>query len=502
MGAIDSRQLRLSRVNVSGVGRDLDLAGTLGAMESLSFEFASPVEIVQDQELSKHQFAILLLQTAADIEHALLVQYLYAAYSLKLGLEIPGASGFSTDTWQDTILGIAREEMGHLLSVQNLLRAIGGPLRFEREGFPYRSQLYPFPFVLEPLTKNSLAKYVAAEMPEDVDPKVLPPDKKKELWARVTQGAGGMQVNHVGTLYAKLISVFESLDDSDFRVDAVPWQAGVEWRGNNKDDELGIKTLPIESTQLINSGMNLKDVAVRALRIIARQGEGITAVTPSPSPISDDSHFIRFYNIYKQFADNFDPALPVPLNPNTTSPPAASPSSAEELLLEHKLQAGRIKDTTTLLWAHLFNLRYRILLTELSHDLTLPGTLPDGTAPAKEIKQKLLAWAFSEMHDRPLSSLANVAIKLTTLPQGDISGKFAGAPFELPYTLALPDRGPDRWRLHLDLLDASIALIDKLIADPMHPDPVLKELRDFEDSDDGSGVSRRQFLLNNRNSIY
>src|ERR1700751_124242 len=206
MGAIDSRQLRLSRVNVSGVARDLNLAGTLGAMEYLAVEFASPVEIVQDPELSKHQFAILLLQTAADIEHALLVQYLYAAYSLKLGLEIPGASGFSTDTWQDTILGIAREEMGHLLSVQNLLRAVGGPLRFEREGFPYPSQLYPFPFVLEPLTKNSLAKYVAAEMPEDVDPKVLPPDKKKELWARATQGAGGMQVNHVGTLYAKLIS--------------------------------------------------------------------------------------------------------------------------------------------------------------------------------------------------------------------------------------------------------------------------------------------------------
>ena len=85
MGAIDSRQLRLSRVNVSGVARDLNLAGTLGAMEYLAVEFASPVEIVQDPELSKHQFAILLLQTAADIEHALLVQYLYAAYYRGVG---------------------------------------------------------------------------------------------------------------------------------------------------------------------------------------------------------------------------------------------------------------------------------------------------------------------------------------------------------------------------------------------------------------------------------
>jgi hypothetical protein len=126
-------------------------------------------------------------------------------------------SGFSTDTWQDTILGIAREEMRHLLSIQNLLRAIGGPLRFEREGFPYRSQLYPFPFVLEPLTKNSLAKHVAAEMPEDVDPKILPPDKRRSFGRgqhKVPEGqsgdpaktwpaplVGGKKIESLGTLY-------------------------------------------------------------------------------------------------------------------------------------------------------------------------------------------------------------------------------------------------------------------------------------------------------------
>jgi hypothetical protein len=56
-----------------------------------------------------------------------MVQYLYAAYSLA-----PDNDGLTLEQqqavrdWQATILEIAREEMGHLVSVQNLLQLIGG----------------------------------------------------------------------------------------------------------------------------------------------------------------------------------------------------------------------------------------------------------------------------------------------------------------------------------------------------------------------------------------
>ena len=90
---------------------------------------------------NNRQFAIFLLQTAADIEHALLVQYLYAAYSLpvrkdsvkiidpKTGqpVTMPDPSDPSkkvdvtTGFWSSKIASIAQEEMGHLLSVQCLL---------------------------------------------------------------------------------------------------------------------------------------------------------------------------------------------------------------------------------------------------------------------------------------------------------------------------------------------------------------------------------------------
>ena len=57
--------------------------------------------------------------------------------------------------------------MGHLVTVQNLLQALGLPPNFEREDFPPRKDLYPFALHLEPLRQHSLAKYVVAEAPLD-----------------------------------------------------------------------------------------------------------------------------------------------------------------------------------------------------------------------------------------------------------------------------------------------------------------------------------------------
>jgi hypothetical protein len=50
-------------------------------------------------------------------------------------------------------------------------------------------------------------------------------------------------------------------------------------------------------------------------------------------------------------------------------------------------------------------------------------------------------------------------LKATSAPADPAS---AGPPFELPYTLALPDNERDRWRLHLALLDTSQGLIGSI----------------------------------------
>ena len=113
------------------------------------------------EAMSTHDKTIFFLQTATEIEHSLLVQYLYGAFSLgdidtRADLTEPQKN--QARDWQRKIVFIARQEMGHLISVENLLRLIGGPLNFEREDFPFRGDYYPFPFQLEPLTKDSLAK--------------------------------------------------------------------------------------------------------------------------------------------------------------------------------------------------------------------------------------------------------------------------------------------------------------------------------------------------------
>src|SRR5918998_4558616 len=78
--------------------------------------------------------AEILLESAAEIEHSLMVQYLYAAYSLKSADEVtdPQQQAALDDTsahsWPQVRLAIAREEMGHLLTVQNLLLLLGLPL--------------------------------------------------------------------------------------------------------------------------------------------------------------------------------------------------------------------------------------------------------------------------------------------------------------------------------------------------------------------------------------
>src|SRR5262245_52813884 len=86
--------------------------------------------------LTPHDEAIFMLHTAAEIEHSLMVQYLFAAYSLQ-DSDAPESKKRVVMKWRRQILKIATEEMGHLISVQNILLLLGGPLNFEREDFPF-----------------------------------------------------------------------------------------------------------------------------------------------------------------------------------------------------------------------------------------------------------------------------------------------------------------------------------------------------------------------------
>jgi hypothetical protein len=412
---------------------------------------ADDTQIIRSPELSPRQNLIFLLQTAAEIEHTLLVEYLYAAYSLRPNAVPTGApAGVTTNAWRIEIVKIAVEEMGHLLTVQNALRFAGGPLHFDREHLPYRSQLYPFPFTLQRLTKKSLAKYVFAEMPTEIPDGIIPPDTRAEIAMFAREDAGGVGLNHVGALYQTLIKAFAQFKDTDFPTGSAPWQAAAgDFRADDSLDRplVGVKVYPITSV----------DSAVKALQAVATQGEGIQPEgMATPGDIAA-AHFKRFYDIYKNLPNDFDPSLPVPSNPNTTDVPLVPPPDLDGQQSELKLRPGRITNVVTKLWANLFNVRYRMLLAELEHRLSVPDQ-PD----AQNQRDKLVEWIFADMKDRK-GSLKGLAAVIVGLDRTDLvtDGK-AGPTFELPFSLELPDRARERWEMHRDLNKAVLEIVGKL----------------------------------------
>ena len=64
-----------------------------------------------------------LLRAGAEIEHSLAVQYLYAAYSIDETSHAP--RNLTSLEWKTHLRLVAREEMAHLVTVQNLLLALG-----------------------------------------------------------------------------------------------------------------------------------------------------------------------------------------------------------------------------------------------------------------------------------------------------------------------------------------------------------------------------------------
>jgi hypothetical protein len=140
-----------------------------------------------------------------------------------------------------------------------------------------------------------------------------------------------------------------------------------------------------------------------------------------------------------------------------------------------------IKQPTSLRWATLFNLRYRALLTYLTHTFRLARVVnPREPGVRGAVMHKI----FGEMYN--LKAIAGILVRrpLNNLPhasravarQGATKAAAApvacaGPPFDLPYSIELPLDEPDCWRRHQDILKASLEIIHTLLTtqDPRAP---------------------------------
>lgn len=401
-------------------------------------------------ELSGHDYAVFLLRVAAEIEHSLLVQYLFAAYSLG-GPRVPEPLGPAVRAWQETILGIAKEEMGHLITVQNLLIGIGGPLSLDREDYPNTTPFYPFGFKLRPAGLEAVATYVCAESPAEWD------DAEAEEIRALASAATGGPVNRVGELYAELSRVLgdeELMPDTAFDAGSAGFQATWdEWGRGYREGQRGREAMSgledLPAPELLILEVDSRASAVAAVGRIGEQGEGFE--TPADD---EESHFRRFLAIYRAMralgADDLASVVrPVATNPTTGAAADGDPADPDT--------ATSITHPEARLWAHLFNVRYRKLLVSLAHALELSDDPTDRAALGP--RGALIHRSFGEMYH-----LRAIAGRLVRLPlDGALpDGPRAGPPFQMPHMLALPRRERDRWRLHRDVLDAAAGLVDRL----------------------------------------
>lgn len=422
--------------------------------------------------MRKRDYLTMLLQVTAGIEHDLMVQYLYAAYSLGG----PGAEGYPDEVrrWRDTMLAVALEEMGHLLTLQNLLLLVGGAVTFERHHYTWSFNFQPFKFKLEPLSMQSLALYFWTEaqprseheiqIEKAVRDQILMLMPSRDRWTKLVP---------VGWVYEKLIELVGDVPDSTFDPATYPYQA--TWdefaRGHRPHNAKPYRDAPEQEpakaghlpANIIVTPMASRTEALAALGEIAAQGEGL-GLTKFP-------HAFRFMNIMQEWGairsklgdQTWSPTRPVCENPYVWDTPQFGDETAASIgqgAVDRKLSPPPgdrtlISSESTRKWAALFNFRYRMLLSLLTYLFRVQRGDPSGGARRAQI----LSRVFGEMYN--MKAVAGILVRL---PVDDSPhGKLAGPPFQLPYTLGQSLSKASFWRMHMDLLDSAAAVADELL---------------------------------------
>ena len=263
---------------------------------------------------------IYLLTEAAELEHMLCCNYLFAAFSTKRSGEhfSDPEQASKVISWTQSISFVARQEMEHLAMVCNLLSAIGGPPHLRRPNFPQPKRFSLAALSLEPLCISALDRFIAFEKPDE---QYQPETVLKSFKKRQDISPGPVEYHSLGDLYAKILAGIMAFPGGDAALFIGPPQAQMDGAQLNLDfprlgllgGVYGITLFPVTDTAS----------AKRAIEMIVEQGEG-------GGDIEDEaSHYYRFKQIKKEMqADpNFNPAHPVVSNPILKPLPGETPGT-------------------------------------------------------------------------------------------------------------------------------------------------------------------------------
>ncbi|MEP7211327.1 MAG: ferritin-like domain-containing protein, partial [Alphaproteobacteria bacterium] len=254
------------------------------------------------------------LYEAAEIEHNLMCTYLYAAFSLKSGVEegLTAEEAEATARWRRAVLDVAIDEMGHLAAVWNITSALGGQPRFGRGNFPLDFGLLPAGIVvkLAPFTADVLQHFIYLERPGD-SPEPEGDGFTTRLFRRGSDAPRltpmPLDYDTVGVFYHELSATLQRFSESHGESIAFIGDAGLQL-GPAEIDLGGAKPVICLKT------------ALQAFDAIVTEGEGASEANAT-------SHFCTFRNIRDEFAalkaknPDFVPAWPAAVNPVLRRPP-------------------------------------------------------------------------------------------------------------------------------------------------------------------------------------
>jgi hypothetical protein len=262
---------------------------------------------------------IYLLTEAAELEHSLCCQYLFAAMSLKRDVSegLTWQQFNHVSDWAQTIFMVARQEMEHLSLVCNLLTAIGGSPHFDRPNFPHQSKYFPLPFTLERFSEAVVCRFARYEKPEHLpfpDPLCPPADDNvpPDIPPQLNDVPSPLFIRSIGELYDLLRDAFKHFPLPDSALFIGPARAQVG------GDVLNLNFPRIGALGGVYDA-TLFDIvdratALKAIDLIIEQGEGLSSG-------DEFTHFRRFlkiianYRTLKQADPAFEPARDVIANP-------------------------------------------------------------------------------------------------------------------------------------------------------------------------------------------
>lgn len=344
------------------------------------------------------------LTEAAELEHGLLCQYLFAACSMKKRIDegITWEQAELLREWQGFILGVARQEMAHLGTVSNLLTAIGGAPQFRRPNFPQPARYFPVltngqpeyvEFSLEPFSPATIERFIRFEQPEQPALEGIAPDP--------------VLYPTIGGLYEQIADGFQQFDERALFIGPREAQDSVNWGA-------GVRVLTVGD----------RASALAAIRSIVEEGEG----TPTGGA---GSHYATFRRIRDQLAAEqvrdpaFEPARPVAPNPIT--PPYPDPARTGTV----------IADPLTRGVAELFNAVYGTVVLMLTRFYAFAEADTAAQEALRATTRRLMSGVV-----RPLGEL------LTEMPVGEYApGWTAGPGFELYTDPRLPIRATSCWTI-------------------------------------------------------